>query len=99
MPDGTALKGAQGNFPFGKAFAHDMREVGVIEPAFRGLLHGLYSVPWSQPDVQAVFDAEPLERVAAAMETTPPGVMARHGTGPWSPVQVPDLIGVKSRRS
>jgi hypothetical protein len=28
----------------------------------------------------------------------PPGVLARHGTGVWSPVQVPDLIGVQHRK-
>jgi hypothetical protein len=46
MPDGSVIKGAQGNFPFGKVFASGMREPGVIEPGFRGMLHGLYSVPW-----------------------------------------------------
>ena len=98
MPDGTVIKGAQGNFPFGQSFARDMREPGVIEPAFRGMLHGLFSVPWIQPDPQARVDALPFAQIAEANGTTPPGVMARHGTGTWSPVQVPDLIGVKTRR-
>ena len=98
MPDGSAIKGAQGNFPFGKVFEHDMREVGVIEPAYRGMMHGLFSVPWLQPDPQASVDPLPLSQIAEAHAATPPGVMARHGTGTWSPVQVPDLIGVETRR-
>ncbi|MEZ5330259.1 MAG: hypothetical protein R3F19_34865 [Verrucomicrobiales bacterium] len=98
MPDGSVIKGAQGNFPFGKAVAHDIREEGVIEPAYRGMMHGQFSVPWIQPDPQASVDALPFPQIADAHATTPPGVMARHGTGTWSPVQVPDLIGSKSRR-
>ena len=98
MPDGSVIKGAQGNFPFGKVFEHDLNEEGVIEPAYRGMMHELFSVPWLQPDPQAGVDALPLDQIAAAHAATPPGVMARHGTGTWSPVQVPDLIGVETRR-
>jgi hypothetical protein len=98
MPNGSVIKGAQGNFPFGAAFAHDMREAGVIEPAFRGMVHGLYSVPWLQPDPQATVDASAFSEIAGAIASVPPGVMTRHGTGTWSPVQVPDLIGVQTRR-
>lgn len=98
MPDGAVVKGAQGNFPFGKAFAHNLREPGVIEPALRGMLRGLYAMPWAKPDPQAEFDGSSLEQMAEAMESTPSGVMARHGIGAWSPAQVPDLIGIQSRR-
>jgi hypothetical protein len=98
MPDGSVIKGAQGNFPFGKVFAHDMRETGVIEPAFRGMLRDLYSVPWIQPDPQATFDKLAFHEIADAIASVPPGVMSRHGSGVWSPVQVPDLIGVKTRQ-
>lgn len=44
------------------------------------------------------MNALPFPQIADAHATTPPGVMARHGTGTWSPVQVPHLIGIKSRR-
>lgn len=97
MPDGSVIKGAQGNFPFAKAFAHDMREPEVIEPIFRAMVRELYSVPWLRPDPQARLDALAFGQLAAHLETAPPGVMPRHGTGAWSPVQVPDLIGVKTR--
>jgi len=97
MPDGSVIKGAQGNFPFGKAFAHDMREAGVIEPAFRGMLQGLYSVPWLQPDPQASFGASAFHEIAEVIASAPPGAMPRHGSGILSPVQVPDLIGVETR--
>jgi hypothetical protein len=62
------------------------------------MVHGLYSVPWLQPDPQTSVDALPLAQIAEAIASVPPGVMTRHGTGTWSPVQVPDLIGVQTRR-
>jgi hypothetical protein len=98
MPDGSTIKGAQGNFPFQQAFAYELRHAAAIEPANRGLMHGLYAVPWLKPDPQGVFDAMSLEQVAAHFDPVPPGVMARHATGLWSPVQIPDLIGVESRQ-
>ena len=72
MPDGSVIKGAQGNFPFGKVFEHDLNEDGVIEPAFRGMMHGLFSAPWMQPDPQASVDALPLAQIAKAHAATPP---------------------------
>jgi hypothetical protein len=68
-----------------------------IEPGFRALMHSLYAVPWLKPDPQAAFDALPLDELAAALDMEPPGVVPRGGTGLWSPVQVPDLIGVRDR--
>jgi hypothetical protein len=38
------------------------------------------------------------EEIVAAHAAIPAGVMARHGTSSFSPVKVPDLIGVKERR-
>ncbi len=98
MPDGATIRGAQGNFPFAKAFAFDMRHPSVIPPAFSGMVHGLYTVPWLQPDPQSALDSLPLPEMAAHFDDIPAGVLPRHGTGSWSPVQVPDLIGIKERR-
>lgn len=98
MPDGSIVRGAQGNFPFGKAFAYELRDQRVIEPAYRGMVDALYTVPWLEPDPQAELHALPLKQLAAHFDGIPPGVAARHGTGAWSPVQVPDLIGVRGRR-
>jgi hypothetical protein len=55
----------------------------------------LFTTPWVQPDPLANLDALSLDSIAARHDAIPPGVVARHGTGPLSPAQVPDLIGVK----
>jgi hypothetical protein len=62
------------------------------------MLQRLYSAPWLQPDPQAKFDASAFHEIAEAIASVPPGVLTRHGSGISSPVQVPDLIGVKMRQ-
>jgi hypothetical protein len=98
MPDGSVIRGAQGNFPFATAFAFEMHHPTVISPAYSGMIHGLYAVPWAKPDQQAALDKLSLQEMAAHFEGIPAGVIPRHGTGSWSPVQVPDIIGVQNRR-
>jgi len=39
-----------------------------------------------------------LAEILSTYDAIPPGVLARHGTSIFSPVQVPDLIGIKDRR-
>jgi hypothetical protein len=98
MPNGTTIRGAQGNFPFAKAFAYETRHPTVIPPAYRGMIHALYNVPWADPNRQLELDRLPLPQLAAHFDDIPAGVSPRHGTGAWSPVQVPDLIGIQGRR-
>lgn len=98
MPDGSIIRGAQGNFPFSKAFAYDMRHPAVIPPAFSGMIHGLYTTPWIKTNRQEALSKLSLQEIAAHFDIIPAGVSPRHGTGSWSPVQVPDLIGVQDRR-
>jgi hypothetical protein len=97
LPDGTVLKGAQGNFPFGRAAAYDTRKTGLAVLA-RCLELQLYGAPWLRPDPLADLGKKSVEDIAAAHALIPSGVMARHGSGVWSPVQVPDLIGIKGRK-
>src|SRR5262249_37991773 len=97
LPDKTVVKGAQGNFPFGKAFAYDIRKSNQVGIA-RSLERMLYAAPWVRPDPLAGLDTNAVEDIAAAHGLVPAGVLARHGTGVWSPVQVPDLIGIKERK-
>jgi hypothetical protein len=96
MPDKTVVKGAQGNFPFGRAMAYDYRKTNAANFA-RGLELALYGAPWLRPDPLMGLSEKSVEDLASAHELVPPGVLARHGTGVWSPVQVPDLIGVQYR--
>ncbi len=97
LPDKTIVKGAQGNFPFGKAVAYDWRKANTASFA-RALELLLYGAPWLRPDPLRSLSQQSVEDLARAHERVPPGVLARHGTGVWSPVQVPDLIGVQHRK-
>jgi hypothetical protein len=58
----------------------------------------LFRSPWLPNDPAARTDSMSLEQLMQAFEAIPPGVNARHGTGLWSPAQIPDLIGVRDRR-
>jgi hypothetical protein len=97
MPDGTILKGAQGSFPFDRAFAYNYRHGGDFPKDARGLEHALYDTPWIHPDPRPGLDNMSIDDIASMHERIPPGVLARHRSSPLFPVQVPDLIGVKDR--
>jgi hypothetical protein len=90
MPDRTVLKGAQGNMPFGAAVAQSSR---VPPPIYRLL----FGVPWLKPDpIDRLFAMENAQ-ISDMWASAPAGVIARHQSSPFDPVQVPDLIGVKDR--
>jgi len=97
MPDGTVIKGAQGNFPFDRAVAFSMRLHSKLEEARQGQRF-LFAAPWVRPDPQARLDQMSVDEMASIREAIPPGVLARHRASPYYPVQVPDLIGVRERR-
>src|SRR6185369_1315787 len=97
MPDGSAVKGAQGNFPFDRSLAEDYRSNPATIRTDRMLERLLYHTPWA-PDTQQGLDSMTSEQLAAPHAAIPAGVLARHRTRPDQPVQVPDLIGVKQRR-
>ena len=97
MPDGTVLRGAQGNFPFDRAMAYNYRYGGGPTdhlPIFERMLYG---VPWLRSDSEGAPKPTSLDEIASAHESIPPGVLARHRASPRFPVQVPDLIGVRNR--
>ena len=98
MAGGAVVKGAQGNFPFDRAYAWDAREPGGLVDGTRDLERALFGAPWLTPDPQAHLREQSSEEIAAAHDAIPAGVLARHRTSPSSPVQVPDLIGVRDRR-
>ena len=99
MPDGRAIKGAQGNFPFDRAIAFNIRATKPPLEGFRSGEIGLFGAPWLKAESpEARFATMSLDDFAAAHEAIPPGVIARHRSTIFEPVQVPDLIGVKDRR-
>ena len=98
MPDGTVIKGAQGNFPFDRVLGFIFRT--APPQAMMDVRLGnyrLYGAPWLNPDPQARLLQMSLDEIASAHEAIPSGVQARHRSSPFYPVQVPDLIGVKDR--
>jgi hypothetical protein len=105
MPDGTVIKGAQGNRPvdrvayFGLAAkAAKADDKGRFLADAREGQRRAFAAPWLKPDPNArleLFSAAEIEAVHFAI---PPGVFARQGTSPLSPAKLPDLIGIKERR-
>jgi hypothetical protein len=105
MPDGTVIKGAQGNFPFDPTIGYSTRALAVAlrDPEAstqqeRQITRMLFSAPWMHPDPAASLAAMSYEQILSLNEAIPAGVLARHGTSLSYPAQVPDLIGVKDRK-
>lgn len=96
MPDGAALKGPQGNFPVDRTFADAFRRIPV--EILRTIVRTDYGAPWLKPDPMAGLDMRSQSEIASGLDSIPPGVDARFGTGVDSPPQIPDVVGVKDRR-
>jgi hypothetical protein len=96
MPDGTLVRGAQGNIPFGRVFAYGIRRIPPDRPdtIFSDLF---YAAPWIKPDPTLPLSSKDIATFAAHLRTIPEGVNPRQGTSAMYPIQIPDLIGVKDR--
>ena len=97
MRDGTIIEGAQGNFPFDRAFAFDIRNRNTLNDA-QSFQSFLYRAPWVRNDPQEILQTMTMEEIVGIHEAIPLGVIARQRSSPFFPAQVPDLIGVKDRR-
>lgn len=104
MPDGTTIKGAQGNFPDDRSFAYETR----IEAAqakdkdkplkdLRDFMRRSYAAPWLHTDPNSQPDRMTLDEIASVLEAIPPGTCARQGSSAFYPARIPDLIGVRDR--
>ena len=99
MPGGGVLNGAQGNFPFSQAAPATNSANPRIPADFLFLINrGLYAMPWLNPDPIDRQRSMSPQQVDAMYGAMPPGVVPRHRSSPFSPVQVPDLIGIRDRR-
>jgi hypothetical protein len=102
MPNGSIVKGAQGNFPFDRALARDIATQSFplnvtrpfLAPRFERMF---YAAPWLGQDNYPSPNIS-WQEIVARHAAIPPGVMARHGTTPLVPAKVPDLIGIQERR-
>ena len=96
MSDGTVVKGAQGNFPFEKAAALTVNNF-TLERLLR-FERTFFDAPWIKPNPLHEIQRMSLEKLAEMHSAIPPGAIARHGTNPMFPPQVPDLIGIRDRK-
>ncbi|HZO52418.1 MAG TPA: hypothetical protein VFB63_06870 [Bryobacteraceae bacterium] len=102
MPDGSIVKGAQGNFPFDRALTRDISTQSFplrltrpfLVPRFERMF---FAAPWLGPNSYPPANIS-WQEITARHAAIPPGVMARHGTSPLAPAKVPDLIGIQERR-
>ncbi len=106
MPDGSLLKGAQGNFPVDRILAANMRLQAERSRDSQALLESIrlgqrtfFSMPWLQPDPAARMSKMSLEEIATAYAAIPPGVSTRVNLNVFTPAQIPDLIGVADLRA
>jgi hypothetical protein len=95
MPDGTAVLGAQGNFPFDAVTATTLSDT---PPAVLKLLFQVLSAaPWDAALTKRL-DGMSLADYQAALSAVPSGVIVRQGTSLFSPPAIPDLIGIRDRK-
>lgn len=105
MPDGTIIKGAQGNFPDDRAFGYEIRmdaaqskDKDKALQDLRSTMRRSYAAPWVPNDLNASPDRMSLEEIVSVLEAIPPGACARQGSSIFYPAHIPDLIGLKDRR-
>jgi hypothetical protein len=94
MPDGTVIKGAQGNFPFERAGVYFAKQ-SFTPDRLRNFERSFFAAPWIKPDPLEGLDQMSLDQMAEWHAAIPPGVIARHGSSPFYPTKIPDLIGVR----
>ena len=99
MSDGTVLKGAQGNVPFGRIWAYRLSHDKRIDPkqSAKGISLRFFGAPWIQPDPTAPLSDKMMADFVEHVGAIPPGVNVRQGTSALYPPQIPDLIGVEER--
>lgn len=105
MPDGSILKGAQGNNPIDRGIAFIMRGQMATAQDKQALLafvrlgeRSQFEIPWLPPSEQADYSRMSVEEIAATHAAIPAGLFARQRSSVLYPPQIPDLIGVQDRR-
>jgi mono/diheme cytochrome c family protein len=105
MPDGTVLRGAQGNNPADRVLAYTIRQqrdAQTDKDAFLAILRRTFargdSMPWLNPDPADRIRSMSIDDIMAALDGHPPGVITRRHTSLVYSSQIPDLIGLRDRR-
>jgi len=105
MPDGTLLKGAQGNFPADRIVGYNLRQQAAATNDPVALLDGVrlgqrtfFSMPWLTPDPIARVATMSIDEIASVYERVPVGASTRVNLSLFAPAQIPDLIRLEERR-
>jgi hypothetical protein len=99
MPDGSFLRGAQGNLPEmqSQAWRYTDRGTGPeVVQRYRESKRSRDFAPWAAN--QDAFDQITLEEIVRRAQAMLPGVMEREGTSTKHPVKIPSLIGIQDLR-
>ena len=100
LPDGTMVKGAQGDLPHGAMSAWNIRK-GRQDPAALAVLRQSYygyGLPWRNTNPISRVDTMSLDELAALREAAIPGVQSRSDTSIFFPPSVPDLFNLQDRK-
>jgi hypothetical protein len=98
MPDGSVVKGAQGNSNFEQAWAYSVRTARVPLAVARFVEGSLFDAPWARAEAQPPGSTMSADEIAAHHDAIPGGVLGRQGTRVDHPAHIPDLIGIEQRR-
>ena len=107
MPDGSIIKGAQGNFPLDRIDGFDAEnalkslpkeKLKKFNEGMRAGRNALQKAPWISHSSQTELDTISAARIIAYLKAIPLGVMIRHGSNFNQPTNIPDLIGIKDRK-
>jgi cytochrome c553 len=103
LPDGSVIKGAQGNNPIDHGIALALRGQLAATQNDKALLgfvrlgeRSQFEAPWLQPFEHPDYGVMSVQEIASTHAAIPAGVFARQGTSVLSPPHIPDLIGVKA---
>jgi hypothetical protein len=95
LPDGTVVKGAQGNFAFDPAVARGFAK--APDEVVKDLAHVLTFTPWNGGAAESLKRISGRE-VVALFARVPDGTLIRQGTSLEFPARIPDLIGIRDRK-
>lgn len=102
MPDGTIVKGAQGNgVSPQQAFAYRANKDAANakdREQFEARIRLTVKTRWSNPDPEGRIDHMSISDIVSYLSSFPPSVGLRARANLFYPIQIPDLIGVKDRR-
>ena len=99
MSDGSVVKGAQGNVPFGRIWGYRLANDKSIDPKLsaKRISQHFFGAPWIQPDPTSPLSDKTMADFVEHVSSIPPGINVRQGTSAIYPAQIPDLIGVQDR--